>query len=160
VTRSREASASSPPRRRPRAAGAFSHVDVVAVIALGGALGGLGRWFVSEALPASEDGFPWGTFTANVSGGLLLGALMVFLVDVWPPGRYARPFLGVGVLGGFTTFSTYTSEIRDLLLDGRVPLALAYLSGTVVLCLAATWVGVLTARVAAGVRRPRERRSR
>jgi len=131
----------------------------VAAVAAGGALGGLGRWGINEVLPTVDDGFPWATLAENAVGGLLLGMLMVFLLDVWAPGRYARPFLGVGVLGGFTTFSTYTSEVRVLLLDGRAPVALAYLFGTAALCLAATWSGLTLARSATRVRRTRPRRS-
>ena len=148
-------SSASRRRRLPWSSPGLAQADVVAVIAAGGALGGLARWGLSEALAGAEGGFPWGTFVANVSGSLLLGVLMVFVTEVWPPRRYTRPFLGVGVLGGFTTFSTYTSEITALLVDGRVPLALTYLAGTVVLALAAAWAGLVLARTAAGVRRGR-----
>ena len=89
--------------------------DVLLVIGAGGALGSLARWGVSHLLPWSGDTFPWATFLENVSGGLALGMLMVLLLDVWPPHRYLRPFLGVGLLGGYTTFSTYMLEARDLL---------------------------------------------
>ena len=81
---------------------------------------------------------------------------MVFLLDVWRPHRYARPFLGIGVLGGFTTFSTYTADTRALLLDNQVPLALVYLFGTLVVALVATAAGVVVARSAAGIT-PRSR---
>jgi fluoride exporter len=137
-----------------------AQADVVAVIAVGGALGGLGRWALSEAIPWEPGAFPWATFLENVAGGLLLGALMVVLLEVLPPGRYARPFLGVGLLGGFTTFSTYTSETRSLLLDGEPALAMGYLLGTLVACLLATWAGVFLARAASGTDRPGRRRRR
>jgi fluoride exporter len=75
---------------------------------------------------------------------------------VWRPHRYARPFLGIGVLGGFTTFSTYTADTRALMLDSQVPLALVYLFGTLIVAMAATWTGVFVARSAAGITsRPR-----
>jgi CrcB protein len=119
--------------------------DVVLAIAAGGALGGAARYLVNVVVP--QAGFPWPTFVENVVGCFLLGALMVFLLDVWPPNRYLRPFLGVGVLGGFTTFSAYTSETRALLMDGRAPAALLYLFGSVALGLLATWLGITTARV-------------
>src|SRR4051794_14883819 len=82
--------------------------DVALVIAAGGALGSLARWGLNEALPQEGGRFPWATFAENVGGCLVLGVLMVFLLDVWRPTRYGRPFLAIGVLGGFTTFSTYT----------------------------------------------------
>jgi CrcB protein len=81
----------------------------------------------------------------NVVGSLLLGALMVVLVDVRPPNRYARPFLGVGVLGGFTTFSAYTVEIRSLAVDGHAATAALYLAGSIAAGLLATVVGVAVA---------------
>lgn len=130
--------------------------DVALVIAAGGAIGGGARWTVNEAWPPTPGRFPWATFIENVSGCLILGALMVFLLDVWRPHRYARPFLGIGVLGGFTTFSTYTADTRALLLDSQVPLALVYLFGTLIVAMAATWTGVVVARSAAGITsRPR-----
>jgi fluoride exporter len=125
--------------------------DVVLVVGAGGAIGGAARWTVNQAWPSAPGVFPWGTFIENVTGCLILGALMVFFLDVWRPHRYARPFLGIGVLGGFTTFSTYTADTRALLLDDRVPLALIYMFGTLIVALAATWAGVVVARSAAGI---------
>ena len=118
--------------------------DIVLVIAAGGAIGGGARHLLNLAV--AGDGFPWATFLANVTGCFLLGLLMVFLLDVWRPGRYLRPFLGVGVLGGFTTFSAYTAETRHLLTDGRVPLGLGYFFGSVVIGLVATWLGIGSGR--------------
>lgn len=120
--------------------------DVLLVIAAGGAVGGAMRHGVGTLVPTGGAGFAWGTFIENVSGSLLLAILVVYLVEVWPPSRYARPFLGVGVLGGFTTFSAYTNEARDLLLDGQVPTALVYVAATVLGCLLATWTGLRLAR--------------
>lgn len=134
--------------------------DVLLVISLGGALGSLARWGVGVALPWSGTGFPWATFVENVSGAYLLGALVVVLVDVLPPRRYLRPFLGVGVLGGYTTFSTYVLEAGELLLDGATLTALTYLAGSLLAGLAAVWLGVGTARLAVETaRRTRRRRS-
>jgi len=130
--------------------------DVALVIGAGGAIGGGARWALNQTWPATPGHFPWATFAENVTGCLVLGALMVFLLDVWRPSRYARPFLGIGVLGGFTTFSAYTSDTRALLLDGRAPLAAVYLFGTLTAALAATWIGIVGARAAAGTTsRPR-----
>jgi fluoride exporter len=138
-----------------------SHGDVLLVISAGGALGSLARWGVGELLPWSGAGFPWATFVENVSGGLALGLLMVFLLDVWPPRRYLRPFLGVGLLGGYTTFSTYMLDTRTLLADGHVAAALGYLFGTLVAGLLAVAAGVVLARslVRLGERRHRLRRT-
>jgi fluoride exporter len=125
--------------------------DIALVIGAGGAVGGGARWGLTQAWPPAQGGFPWATFVENVTGCLVLGALMVFLLDVWRPSRYARPFLGIGVLGGFTTFSTYTADARALILDGQGLLALAYLFGTLFVALAASWTGLVLARTAAGI---------
>ncbi len=129
--------------------------DVLAAVAAGGALGSLARWALGEALPTSSGEFPWATFAANVSGALALGLLMVLVLDLWPPGRYLRPFLATGLIGGFTTFSAYMLETRDLLDDGQAGLALTYVAATLVAGLAATWAGVATGRagIDAGRRR-------
>lgn len=126
------------------------HWDVLAVIAAGGAVGSAGRYGLSVLWPASADGIPWATLATNVIGCLMLGWLMFFVSDVWPQRRYVRPFVGVGVLGGFTTFSTQALETRHLLVEGRGGLALGYVAATLVLALAAVVAGALFGRVVAG----------
>jgi CrcB protein len=120
--------------------------DVLAVIALGGAVGSLARWALGEALAPAPGEFPWSTFTENLTGGFALGALMVWLTELWPSARYLRPMLAVGVLGGFTTFSTYMLDTRTLLAAGRPGLAAGYLLGTLVLGLGGVFLGVLAGR--------------
>jgi CrcB protein len=120
--------------------------DVLLVIGAGGALGSLGRWAVNLALPSPSGGFPWATWVENVTGGLVLGALMVLILDFWPPSRYLRPFVGVGVLGGYTTFSTYMLDTHALFVEGHAATAVAYLFGTLLAGLVAVWAGVLGAR--------------
>ena len=70
--------------------------------------------------PYRAGHFPWGTFLVNIGGCLAIGVLMVLVLDVWPSHRYLRPFAGVGILGGYTTFSTYVLESRDLVATGHV----------------------------------------
>jgi CrcB protein len=132
--------------------------DVALVIAAGGAIGGGTRWLVNQALPPSEGGFPWSTFVENVTGCFLLAVIMVFLLDVWPPHPYARPFIGIGVLGGYTTFSAYTWETRALLDAGQVVLALTYLFGSVAGGLLAVVAGLSLTRSLAGVTPPHQRK--
>ena len=126
---------------RPRA-------DLSAVIAVGGALGSLGRWGVAKLLPDRAGELPWSVLLVNLTGSLLLGVLAALMLTVWRDVRYVRPFLGVGVLGGYTTFSTYALDGHDLLAAGRPAVALAYLAGSVVAGLVAVAVGLsLTLRV-------------
>lgn len=131
--------------------------DVLLVIAAGGALGSLARWGLGELVGGDADRFPWATFVANVTGSFALGVLMVLAVELFSTSRYLRPFLGVGLLGGFTTFSTYQLDTRALVAADRVPLAAVYVGGTVVSVLLAVWLGLALARsvvAAAGRRRP------
>jgi len=123
-------------------------VAMVMVVAFGGALGSLARWGVGEALAGSPDGFPWATFLVNVTGSFALGVLVVLVVARWPGSRFVRPFLGVGVLGGYTTFSAYLADTRALVVADRVPLAPAYVIGTVLVGLLALWLGIALARLA------------
>jgi fluoride exporter len=125
--------------------------DVLAVIAVGGGLGSAGRYGLTLALPTPPGGFPWATFITNVTGCLALGVLMVYVLDVWPPSRYVRPFLGVGFLGGYTTFSAYTVELFNLLDAGRITLANAYAVDSLAAGLLATWLGITAARLAVGI---------
>ena len=124
--------------------------DVLLVVALGGALGSLGRWGLGEALGGSGSSFPWATFVENVSGSFALGVLVVVLLERWPQSRYLRPFLGVGILGGFTTFSTYALDLRTLVAADRLALAATYLLGTLLAGLLAAWLGIAAARRVVG----------
>lgn len=122
--------------------------DLLAVIALGGMLGSLARWSLTLVLPPAPGRFPWATFTANVSGCLLMGALMVVVLELARPGRYLRPFLGVGVLGGYTTFSTFMLDLHGLADGGHALTAAAYVAGSLAAGLGAIRVGALAARLA------------
>lgn len=127
-----------------------SHAAVVAVVALGGGLGSVARYGLAQWWPTRAGTFPWATFAVNVFGCLLIGALMVLITEVWSAHRLVRPFLGIGVLGGFTTFSTYTAETRGLLQPGTVGLAVGYLAGTMLAALLAVIVGVWLTRAMTG----------
>ena len=124
------------------------HTTVVAVIALGGALGALTRWVVAEALPHDTGAFPWATLLTNVTGCFLIGVLMVLVVERWPEHLHVRPFFGTGLLGGFTTFSTYVVDTRTLLAAGHEALGAVYLLGTLAVGLMAVVAGLrVTERV-------------
>jgi CrcB protein len=134
--------------------------DVLAVIAVGGAVGSLARWGLAQALPHRPVEFPWATFVTNVSGCFLIGLLMVLVIEVWPPSRYLRPFLGVGILGGYTTFSTYMLDTRALLVGGAPGLAGVYLFGSLAAGLTAVWLAVFAARGLVRMSRGRRHRHR
>jgi CrcB protein len=119
---------------------------VLGAISGGGALGASARYAFGVAFPAGPTGFPWATFGVNVLGCLLIGVLMVCVIHLWPQRLLLRPFVGVGVLGGFTTFSTYVVEIQNLLDAGAAVTALAYLAGTVAAAVPATWLGLAATR--------------
>ena len=126
---------------------------VLAAIAAGGVLGALARQGLQAAYPHRVTAFPWATFGVNVSGCLLLGVLMVLLAEVWPGRPLLRPFLGVGVLGGYTTFSTYVVDIQQAVSAGAAPTALAYLAATLAGAMIAVWTGTaLTTRALAAYR--------
>jgi CrcB protein len=135
-----------------------AHRWVVPVIALGGMLGAAARFAVERSWPAPSGSLPWATLGINVSGCALIGVLMVQVTETGKAHPLARPFLGVGLLGGYTTFSTYTVQVHGLLAAGKPVLALVYLLGTVVSALLAVGVGVLAARAAVRSRRKLARR--
>ncbi|MFJ1455509.1 fluoride efflux transporter CrcB [Nocardia sp. N2S4-5] len=123
-----------------------AHGVVLPVIAVGGALGALTRYGLSQWWPTPPNGFPWATFVTNVTGCFLIGVLMVVVTDIRAAHPLVRPFLGVGVLGGFTTFSTYANEARALLRPDTIAVSFAYLAGTLVCALLATLIGMRVTR--------------
>ncbi|MFI6920252.1 fluoride efflux transporter FluC [Nonomuraea spiralis] len=116
-------------------------VATLAVIAAGGVLGALARYAVLTAFPVPPGGFAWPTLAVNVSGCLLIGLLMVAITEIWQAHPLTRPFLGVGVLGGYTTFSTSIADAQGALAAGEPRTALAYLAVTLVTALAAVFLG-------------------
>ncbi|MFJ9980093.1 FluC/FEX family fluoride channel [Streptomyces cyaneofuscatus] len=126
---------------------AASQGRVLGAVAAGGALGAVARYGALVLWPVAGGGFPWTVFVVNVSGCALIGVLMVLTVE---RGRVThplvRPFLGVGVLGGFTTFSTYAADVSGLLVRQELLTAVAYMAATVVAALAAVWAGAVVTR--------------
>lgn len=122
-----------------------------AIVALGGAVGTLGRHGVNEWL-ASDRLFPLATFTVNISGAFLLGLLLTGLAMRGRQDglrRDVRLLLGTGFLGGFTTYSTLAVETETLLRNDHVGLALAYGAGSAAIGLIAALAGAMTARAVA-----------
>ncbi|WP_304455098.1 CrcB family protein [Nocardiopsis sp. YSL2] len=132
--------------------------DTLLAVAAGGALGGSARYALLVLMPHDGAAFPWSTFAENVVGSFAMGALVVLVTEVARPHRLLRPFLGVGVLGGFTTFSTYAVDIVGLVGAGAPGTALAYLLATPACALAAVWAGMALTRALAARRRARSAR--
>jgi fluoride exporter len=133
-------------RRAPR----LPAIGQIVAVALGGAIGAplryqLGRWF-----PVSAGRFPFTTLWINVSGAFVLAVLLTLLIERLPPTRYVRALVGTGVLGAFTTFSTFAVEVTTLGKDGHAPIALAYVLASMALGLLAAVAGVACARLGRG----------
>ena len=117
-------------------------LKTLALVALGGALGSSLRYLVGLAVA-----FPLGTLAVNVAGSFVIGLLWAVQADKGAP---VMAFLMIGLLGGFTTFSSFSLDVMRLIEDGRQPAAGAYIAGSVALSLAACWLGLsLGARGAA-----------
>ncbi|MFG1805253.1 fluoride efflux transporter CrcB [Streptomyces sp. NPDC049040] len=112
---------------------------VVAVVAAGGAAGACARYGAALLWPQTPGAFPWTTFWVNVSGCAVIGVFMVVITEVWAAHRLVRPFFGTGVLGGFTTFSTYAVEVRRLADAHQAGTAAGYAVATLASALAAVW---------------------
>ncbi|MBC3189851.1 fluoride efflux transporter CrcB [Pseudonocardia sp. C8] len=99
----------------------------VAAVAAGGVLGAEARYLLSSAFPAPPGGWPWTTFWINITGCLLIGVLYTVLAEVAArPHPLARPLLGAGMLGGYTTFSAWSVETVQLLDGGAYGTAVGY----------------------------------
>jgi CrcB protein len=113
-------------------------------VAIGGAIGSAGRYWLSEWVAKAVDGgFPWGTLTVNLLGSLVIGLVAALVA---PPGRIAvEPhwvaFVTVGLCGGFTTFSAFSLQTLMLLRQGAVLQAGLNAMLSVLLCLSAAWLG-------------------
>ncbi|MCP2306936.1 fluoride efflux transporter CrcB [Kitasatospora paracochleata] len=149
--------APAPPARR-RAPLLRGQGPTVAVVALGGAIGACARYGAGLLWPTPVDAFPWTTLLVNAAGCAVIGVFLVLITEgPVAPHPLLRPFFGTGVLGGFTTFSTYAVDAQGLFDHGLPGRALAYLVGTLVIAMLAVWVAAAAGRWALGAlgrRRP------
>jgi CrcB protein len=119
----------------------------VLAIAAGGAIGALLRYWVSTAVQnRTTSVFPYGTLTVNVIGSLLIGFLYIWLIERLAVGPAVRAFMLIGVLGAFTTFSTFSMETLNLMESGHLGKALVNMLVSVIVCTGAAGLGVLAAR--------------
>jgi fluoride exporter len=117
-------------------------------VAVGGAFGAVARFGIDRSIERRSFAvFPWSTFAINISGCLLIGAVISALVDRHHLPGWMRIGLVMGVLGGYTTFSTYAQESLDLLREGQAGVATLYVAGSVLTGILAVYAGTLVGRL-------------
>ena len=122
-------------------------MNMTVAIAAGGAIGALLRYWVSIGVHRFAGGaFPYGTLTVNVAGSLVMGILYVLLIERMDVDPVWRGALLIGLLGSFTTFSTFSVETLNLVESGEQMKAMANVVASVVLCVVAAWVGMVAGR--------------
>jgi CrcB protein len=122
-------------------------MPVYAAVALGGALGALARYGLDRFIERRSFAlFPWSTFTINASGCLLIGIVIAALVDRHHTPLWLRIGLVMGVLGGYTTFSTFAQETLELIEEGDPGVAILYGVGSVVAGVLGVLVGMKVGR--------------
>jgi CrcB protein len=121
-------------------------LDKYLVVLTGAGLGGLARYLAGTWIMEKYAGrFPLGTFVINITGSFLIGVLMTLLTERWQPHPNWRLFLVVGVLGGYTTFSSFEYETYQTVRDGARWIGLLYVVGSVVVGYFGVWLGALLA---------------
>lgn len=129
------------PRRR--------QAEILAAVAVGGVIGACARYGATLLWPTAPTAFPWTTLWINVSGCAAMGVLMVLITERFTAHPLVRPFLGTGILGGYTTFSTCTIDAQRLFDGGRAGLALLYLAATPAAALLTLWATATLTRLVA-----------
>jgi len=118
------------------------------LVFLGGGIGASARYWMQGAVHRMAGaGFPYGTLAVNVFGSLLIGVLMSLFEERFVVNSSVRVFLTVGILGGFTTFSSFSFETMALLRDGSYALGFWNIGSNIVLCLGATWLGMVLGKL-------------
>ncbi|MBI3777306.1 MAG: fluoride efflux transporter CrcB [Gammaproteobacteria bacterium] len=122
-------------------------MNQVLAIAAGGAAGSVLRFWMSTWVHSfAGRSFPYGTLTVNVLGCLAMGFLFVLFLDRLSDNNVLRAGVLIGVLGGFTTFSSFSIETFNLIEQGAWVKAVANMTGSLLLCVGATWLGVILGR--------------
>lgn len=125
-------------------------MKILFAIGLGSFIGGVSRYLISGLVQAKTAGtFPFGTFTVNITGCLLIGIVYGF-ADKGQMSTDWRLFLATGILGGFTTFSAFSYETFDLLRNGHITTALSYVAASIFMGILATFTGFLAVTKYAG----------
>lgn len=123
-------------------------MNMLLAVACGGAIGAVGRYLVvSQVGHWLGSGFPYGTLTVNVAGSFVLGVLIEIGALAWSPSPEMRAFLVVGLLGAFTTFSTFSLDVVVLAERGAFLPAVFYITASVVLSVAGLFAGMRLLRL-------------
>ncbi len=118
-------------------------MKLIVAIALGGAIGAVGRHAVAgQVMKLVGGGFPWGTVVVNVLGSFVMGSLIEVMALKWSMGQELRGFLTVGMLGAFTTFSTFSLDVALLTERGAIPGAIGYVLVSVLLSIGGLFAGL------------------
>ena len=122
-------------------------MSMVFAVACGGAIGAMGRYFISNYFQTvAGNTFPLGTLTVNVLGCAILGVLFAALSSIWAPSQEIRAFLTVGMMGAFTTFSAFSLEVVLMIERAQWVLAGTYIIASVVLCVGVLLLSILGMR--------------
>ena len=122
-------------------------MNMILAIAAGGAIGAVLRHYVGIlAISLTGMTFPWGTLSVNILGSFLMGALITYFANAWNPAPEIRGFLTVGLLGAFTTFSTFSLDAVTLYERGALMASMGYILASVVLSIGALFAGMALLR--------------
>ena len=120
---------------------------VMAAVAVGGAIGSVARYLMAGWVQsAAWDGFPYGIFMVNISGGFIMGLLVELMALKWSVSLEMRAFLTTGILGGYTTFSTFSLDSALLIQRGSYVSAATYIVGSAALSILALFAGLWAVR--------------
>ena len=119
---------------------------IILAVAIGGAVGSLLRYFVASAIQQPTMQFPWGIFVVNITGGFIMGVIVELSALKLQISPEVRAFLTIGILGGYTTFSTFSLDSALLIQRGAYMAAAGYIIGSTVLSITALFAGLALVR--------------
>lgn len=123
-------------------------MQTILAIAGGGAFGALLRHAMNNIVTHMVGTtFPWGIFAVNIFGSFLMGVLIALFAHIWDPPQAMKAFLTVGLLGAFTTFSTFSMDAITLIERGAIGAAVLYIAGSVLLAIGALYGGMMLVRI-------------
>ena len=124
------------------------NLQLIMFVGFGGALGAVGRFLLMSWVGhMTHTGFPWGTLAVNTGGAFVLGCVLELSALTWSPSPEIRAMVVVGILGAFTTFSTFSMDLYYLIDRGAILNAALYAMGSVLVCLLAFWAGLSLFRI-------------